>query len=348
MPLLEVKDLHTCFNTRRGIVHAVNGVSFSLELGKTLALVGESGSGKSVSAMSILRLLDSNGYIESGGIYFDDGEKRVDLTALAPDKMRAIRGNQISVIFQEPMTALNPVFSIEKQLREPFEIHRSMKKKQARAAAETMLESVHIQNPKRVLKGYPHQLSGGMRQRVMISMALSCRPRILIADEPTTALDVSVQSQILSLMKELQAENDTAILFITHDLGVVGEMADDVAVMYCGQVVERVPVPVLFQKHGYSHPYTEGLLRSAPSAKRAGKRLESIPGSVPTPFALPKGCKFSPRCPYCTQKCVEEEPALFAVPSEKGVYQHAIRCFYPKKEERKSARHRQITLDQES
>ena len=345
MPLLEVKELHTCFKTRRGIVHAVNGVSFSLEEGKTLALVGESGSGKSVSAMSILRLLDDNGYIESGGIYFDDGENRLDLTTLSPDKMREIRGNKISMIFQEPMTALNPVLSIEKQLCEPFIIHRGMQKKQAKEGAEKMLSSVHIQNPKRVLKGYPHHLSGGMRQRVMIAMALSCRPKILIADEPTTALDVTIQAQILQLMKELQSENGTAILFITHDLGVVGEVADDVAVMYCGEVVERVPAHVLFKKHDYLHPYTEGLLRSAPSAKTAGKRLESIPGSVPTPFELPKGCKFAPRCKYRTEKCIAEKPTLFSVPSERGVYHHTVRCFYPQKEERRSVEHKKLVID---
>ena len=344
MALLEVNDLHICFHTRRGVVRAVNGVSFSMEEGKTIALVGESGSGKSVTATTILRLIDSNGYIESGGIYFDDGGKRIDLTKLPIDKMRKIRGNKISMIFQEPMTALNPVFSIEKQLCEPFLIHRGMPKKEAKIEAERMLSAVRIQNPKRILKGYPHHLSGGMRQRVMIAMALACQPKILIADEPTTALDVTIQAQILQLMKELQTENGTAILFITHDLGVVGEMADDVAVMYCGQVVECIPAPVLFAKHDYLHPYTEGLLRSAPSGKTAGKRLESIPGNVPTPFDLPTGCKFAPRCKYCTQKCVEEEPILATVPSEKGVYQHTIRCFYPNKEDRRSAKHKAIVV----
>ncbi len=345
MSLLEVKNLHTCFKTRRGVVRAVNGVSFSLERGKTLALVGESGSGKSVSALSVLRLLDGNGYIESGGIYFDDGENRVDLVALSPEKMRRVRENKISMIFQEPMTALNPVFSIGKQLREPFVVHRGMGRKQAKIEAEEMLSAVHIQNPKRVVKSYPHQLSGGMRQRVMIAMALSCKPKILIADEPTTALDVTIQAQILGLMKELQAENDTAILFITHDLGVVGEIADDVAVMYCGQIVERVPAPALFKKSDYSHPYTEGLMRSAPSAKTAGKRLESIPGNVPTPFALPKGCKFAPRCKYRTEKCIAEEPPLFNVPAQESERIHEIRCFYPKKEERKSAEHKKFVVD---
>lgn len=345
MSLLEMKDLRVCFRTRRGVVRAVNGVSFSLEEGKTLALVGESGSGKSVSAMSVLRLLDDNGYIESGGIYFDDNGNRLDLTALSPEKMRGIRGNKISMIFQEPMTALNPVLSIEKQLCEPFLIHRKATKRQAKTGAEKMLTSVHIQNPARVLKGYPHHLSGGMRQRVMIAMALSCKPKILIADEPTTALDVTIQAQILHLMKELQTENGTAILFITHDLGVVGEIADDVAVMYCGQIVERVPAPVLFKNPAFSHPYTEGLLRSAPSGKRAGKRLESIPGNVPVPTDLPRGCKFAPRCKYRTEKCIAEEPSLFTVPAEKGAYHHVVRCFYPKKEERRSAEHKKLVVD---
>lgn len=345
MPLLQVNDLHTYFHTRRGTVKAVNGVSFSLSAGKTLALVGESGSGKSVSAMSILRLLDGNGYIEKGNICFDDGEEQVDLVSLPMDKMYGIRGNKISMIFQEPMTALNPVFSVQRQLCEPFKIHRKLSGAKARAEAEKMLAAVHIPNPARVLKQYAHQLSGGMRQRVMIAMALSCKPKILIADEPTTALDVTIQAQILGLMKELQADNGTAILFITHDLGVVGEMADDVAVMYCGQVIERVPAPVLFTKNGYSHPYTEGLLRSAPSAATAGKRLESIPGSVPHPLELPHGCKFAPRCKYRTERCLREEPDLFPVPSEEGAFDHDVRCFYPEKEERQSEQHRKIIVD---
>ena len=338
MPLLEVKNLRACFRTRKGIVRAVNDVSFTLEEGKTLALVGESGSGKSVSAMSILRLLDENGYIESGEILFDDGEKK-ELARLPLEKMYSIRGNRISVIFQEPMTALNPVFSVERQLREPFVIHKRLSKKQAAEEARKMLAAVRIPNPKQVLKQYPHQLSGGMRQRVMIAMALACEPRILIADEPTTALDVTIQAQILQLMRDLQREKGTAILFITHDLGVVAEMADDVAVMYCGQVVELVPAPIIFQNSAFSHPYTEGLLSSVPSGKTAGERLPTIPGNVPHPLRLPKGCKFAPRCPYCTQKCIEEEPTLF----EKGDA-HLIRCFYPKKEERKSEQHARITV----
>ena len=344
MALLEVKNLRVCFHTRKGLVRAVDGATFSLDAGKTLAIVGESGSGKSVSAMSILRLLDSNGFIEEGEILFEHDGVKMDLAKVPMEQMYSIRGNRISVIFQEPMTALNPVFTIGRQLREPFLIHQNMSKKQAQDAAIEMLKSVKIPNPIGVMKEYAHRLSGGMRQRVMIAMALACQPNILIADEPTTALDVTIQAQILQLMRELQAEKGTAILFITHDLGVVGEVADDVAVMYCGQVVERVPATVLFKKHSYLHPYTEGLLRSAPSAKTAGKRLESIPGNVPTPFDLPKGCKFAPRCKYRTEKCLAEEPILASVPSEKGVYQHTIRCFYPNKEERRSATHKAIVV----
>lgn len=343
MSLLRVNHLHTCFYTRKGVVRAVNDLSFSLDEGKTLALVGESGSGKSVSAMSILRLLDENGYIEKGEILFEDGEKTEELVTLSKEKIYAVRGNKISLVFQEPMTALNPVFSVEKQLCEPFLIHRGMKKKEAKKEAKAMLDSVRIPNPERVLKQYPHQLSGGMRQRVMIAMALACRPKILIADEPTTALDVTIQAQILSLMQDLQKERGTAILFITHDLGVVNEIADEVVVMYCGQGVERVPAPVLFSNGRYSHPYSEGLLASAPNAKKAGKKLETIQGSVPHPLRLPKGCKFSPRCKYCTRKCVEEEPELFSV--EKG---HSVRCFYPDKEERKSERHAELVIRTQS
>lgn len=341
MPVLQVNHLHTVFQTRKGVVKAVNDVTFSLREGKTLALVGESGSGKSVSAMSVLRLLDENGRIQSGEILFRDGEEVKELSKLPLREMQKLRGNRISVIFQEPMTALNPVFSIGKQLSEPFIIHQNLSKKESLTEAKRMLEEVRIPNPERVLKSYAHQLSGGMRQRVMIAMALACRPKILIADEPTTALDVTIQAQILRLMRELQKERGTAILFITHDLGVVNEMADDVAVMYCGQVVERVPAPVIFGNCAFSHPYTEGLLRSVPSAQTAGKRLESIPGSVPHPLHLPKGCKFAPRCKYCTEKCIAEEPDLIAVSKE-----HAIRCFYAKKEERKSAEHAKLVVRQ--
>ncbi len=330
MPLLEVKKLRVYFHTRKGTVKAVNDVSFTLEEGKTLGIVGESGSGKSVTAMSVLRLLDKNGQVESGEILFDADGEILDLAKIPVEKMYSIRGNKISVIFQEPMTALNPVFTIGRQLAEPFLLHQNATKKQAREGALKMLQAVRISDAERILDSYAHNLSGGMRQRVMIAMALACRPNILIADEPTTALDVTIQAQILRLMKELQRENNTAILFITHDLGVINEMADDVAVMYCGQVVELVPATAVFISDGYSHPYTEGLLLSAPSGKTAGKRLSSISGNVPHPLQLPTGCKFAPRCPYRTEKCEREEPSLAEVC--KG---HFVRCFYAKKGERK-------------
>jgi len=326
MALLELKNLKTFFTTKRGIVKAVNDVSYAVEPGKTLGVVGESGSGKSVSAMSILQLLDGNGYIESGSIEFDGK----DLTKLTRTEMYKIRGNDISVIFQEPMTSLNPVFTIEKQVSEPFIIHQGMTKQQAKAKVIEMLSDVKIPNPEVVAKQYPHQLSGGMRQRVMIAMALACQPKLLIADEPTTALDVTIQAQILKLMNDLKREHGTAILFITHDLGVIAQMADDVAVMYCGQVVEKAPARTIFTKSEFSHPYTEGLMVSIPRLDTpANERLDAIPGAVPHPLDLPKGCKFAPRCKYCTEKCKEEEPALVEVmPGQQ------VRCFYPRKEER--------------
>lgn len=325
MSLLEVKNLHTYFKTRKGIVKAVNDVSYSVEEGRTLGVVGESGSGKSVSAMSILRLLDGNGYIADGQILFE-GE---DLTKASVDDMYRIRGNKISVIFQEPMTSLNPVFTVSKQLSEPFIIHQGLSKKEAVAKAIEMLYAVQIPNPEAVAKQYPHQLSGGMRQRVMIAMALACKPKILIADEPTTALDVTIQAQILKLMNDLQRENGTAIIFITHDLGVINEMADDVVVMYCGQVVEKASARVIFSDCPVSHPYTEGLMFSIPRIDNITHKLEPIPGVVPHPLALPKGCKFAPRCKYCMQRCLEEEPSLTEVAPNQWV-----RCFYPVKEER--------------
>ena len=330
MALLEVKDLHTYFRTKKGIVKAVNGVSYSVEAGRTIGIVGESGSGKSVEAMSILRLLDENGWIESGEILFD-GQ---DITKVSVNEMCKIRGNKISVIFQEPMTSLNPVFNVKRQLSEPFIIHQGMKKKEAEKKALEMLDAVQIPNPAAVLKQYPHQLSGGMRQRVMIAMALACKPKILIADEPTTALDVTIQAQILHLMNQLQRDNGTAIIFITHDLGVIRQIADDVAVMYCGQVVEQAPASVIFTDCRQSHPYTEGLMNSIPRIEGDKGKLEPIPGAVPHPLALPKGCKFAPRCKYCTQKCIDEEPELIEVASGQK-----IRCFYPEKEVRRSDEH---------
>ena len=321
MPLLEIKNLKTYFKTKRGIVKAVNDVSYSLEAGKTLGVVGESGSGKSVSAMSILRLLDDNGYVESGEIYFEGRE----LTKLSVDELYHIRGNAISVIFQEPMTSLNPVFTIDRQLSEPFRIHQGMKKKEAHENALKMLYDVQIPNPEAVIRQYPHQLSGGMRQRVMIAMALA----------------VTIQAQILRLMNDLQREKGTSIIFITHDLGVINEMADDVAVMYCGQVVEKASAKLIFADCSMSHPYTEGLMFSIPRIDSIHEKIEPIPGVVPHPLALPKGCKFAPRCKYCTKKCMEEEPAL--VDAGEG---QLIRCFYPEKEVRRSAEHKKIIVNQ--
>ena len=327
MALLDIKDLHTYFTTKRGTVKAVNGVSYSVEAGKTLGVVGESGSGKSVSAMSIIKLLDGNGYIDKGEITFDGK----NLTDMSLSEIRDIRGNDISVIFQEPMTSLNPVFTVERQISESFIVHQGMTKKEAAEKVVEMLDLVKIPNPKSVTKQYPHQLSGGMRQRVMIAMALACVPKLLIADEPTTALDVTIQAQILKLMNELKESIGTSILFITHDLGVINEMADDVAVMYCGQVVEKAPVKVLFGKDSkYSHPYTDGLMFSVPRLDTpTGVRLEAIPGSVPHPLDLPVGCKFAPRCKFATDKCHKEEPELLEVEDN-----HFVRCFYPVKEVR--------------
>ena len=325
--LLEVDDLHTFFKTKKGIVKAVNGVSYRVEPGKTLGIVGESGSGKSVSAMSILKLLDGNGYIDSGTITF----KGRNLAECTINDMYQIRGNEISVIFQEPMTSLNPVYTIEKQLNEVYLTHQKITKKEASEKSLEMLKAVKIPNPESVMKQFPHQLSGGMRQRVMIAMALACEPSLLIADEPTTALDVTIQAPILKLMNELKKEKGTSILFITHDLGVINQMADEVAVMYCGQVVEMCKARTIFAKETTcSHPYTEGLMTSIPRLDTpVGARLEAIPGAVPHPLNLPKGCKFAPRCKYATEKCMNEEPKL-----ELAEDNHLIRCFYPDKEAR--------------
>lgn len=327
MALLEINNLHTYFTTRRGIIRAVDGVSLSVEQGKTLGVVGESGSGKSQTAMSILQLFEENQKIHEGEIIFD-GKKISDLKE---KELQKIRGNDISIIFQEPMTSLNPVLTVERQLSEVLMLHQGMSKKEAAAKAAELLGMVKIPNPDVVVKQYPFELSGGMSQRVMIAMALACRPKLLIADEPTTALDVTIQAQILKLMNELKTDLNTAIMFITHDLGVINQMADDVAVMYCGQVVEQAPVEYIFQAKGkYQHPYTEGLLKSIPSLTSDREtRLDAIPGSVPHPFDLPKGCRFAPRCKYATEKCHNEMPELKNVGENQ-----MIRCFYPNKEER--------------
>ena len=324
--LLSVQDLHTTFRTDSGEVQAVNGVSFNLNPGEILGIVGESGSGKSVTAYSVMQILADNGRIKSGHILY----KGEDLTMWSEKQMSHFRGKCCSIVFQDPMTSLNPVFTVSRQISEPLMIHQGMNKKQAAAKAVELLSDVKIPNPEVVAKQYPHQLSGGMRQRVMIAMALACRPKLLIADEPTTALDVTIQAQILKLMNELREKNGTAVLFITHDLGVINQMADNVAVMYCGQVVEYAPAGTIFHKNEYSHPYTEGLMLSIPRLDTpSDERLEAIPGAVPHPLDLPKGCKFAPRCKYATERCLEEEPELIHVSDTQQV-----RCFYAKKEDR--------------
>ena len=313
MALLELKNLKTFFATKRGTVKAVNGVSYSLDAGKVLGVVGESGSGKSVSAMSILRLLDGNGYIDSGEILFNG----VDLTKLSMNEMYKIRGNEISVIFQEPMTSLNPVFTVSRQISEPLMIHQGMTKKQAAAKAIELLSDVKIPNPEVVAKQYPHQLSGGMRQRVMIAMALANHPDLLIADEPTTALDVTIQHQILKQMRSLQEEYGTSIIFITHDLGVVAELCDRVVVLYGGLVMEEAEINDLFENP--LHPYTMGLLASIPGlTKDKSERLQSIPGSPPDMTKPPKGCPFASRCQFARNICAAECPPFVQVGSRQA------------------------------
>jgi len=309
--LLEVKNLRTTFFTADGAIHAVDNVSFNVRRGEAVALVGESGCGKSVTAMSIMRLVATPGKITGGEIRF----KGRDLASLSEREMRDVRGNDIAMVFQEPMTSLNPVFKIGAQVAEAIRIHRKVGKKEAWKQAGDMLELVSIPDPHKRLHDYPHQLSGGMRQRVMIAIALSCDPELLIADEPTTALDVTIQAQIMELLASLQKKLGLAVLLITHDLGVVAEFCERVIVMYTGRVVEEAPVRALFANP--AHPYTRGLLRSLPSitdvnAPKKG-RLSTIEGMVPSLNALPQGCKFNPRCPDVMEICLGNEPALMPV-----------------------------------
>jgi len=303
--VIEVKNMNTHFFTSKGVVKAVDGVDFEISSGETLAIVGESGCGKSVTSKSILRLVPDPGKIVEGEINFL-GKNLLDFKER---EMRSLRGNKISMIFQEPMTSLNPVFTVEYQLGEVLRLHRGLNKKEARTESIELLELVGIPNAEKVVDEYPFALSGGMRQRVMIAMALACNPRLLIADEPTTALDVTIQAQVLELMSNLQDELDTAILFITHDLAVVAEIADRVDVMYSGRVVEEADVDELFDHP--MHPYTIGLLQSIPDLNTDDEVLHAIEGVVPNPLDRPKGCQFSPRCEKSMDICTKEMPDLF-------------------------------------
>jgi peptide/nickel transport system ATP-binding protein len=321
-PLVQIENLRTHFFTDEGVVKAVEDVSLAIGAGKTLGLVGESGCGKSVTALSLIRLVSTPGRIVGGRIMLHDNGKPVVLTDLPEDEMRRMRGSKIAMIFQEPMTSLNPVFTVGAQIAEAVRLHQKASKAEARERAIEMLHKVRIPAPHRRVDEYPHQFSGGMRQRAMIAMALSCNPRLLIADEPTTALDVTIQAQILDLLRELQAELGMSILLITHDLGIVAEMADDVAVMYASKVVEYAPVKELFDHP--LHPYTHGLFASKPEpGKPKTQRLTTIDGMVPSPLRFPAGCKFHPRCPYRQQQCEQSEPELREIAPS-----HWVRCHY--------------------
>jgi peptide/nickel transport system ATP-binding protein len=304
--LLEVSGLRTSFRLEEGgEFNAVDGVSFSIEAGRTLGIVGESGCGKSVTSLSIMGLLPKGqGRISAGSVRFQG----TDLATLSQEEMRAMRGDRMAMIFQEPMTSLNPAFTIGDQMIEGIRVHRRSSAPEAREHAIEMLRRVRIPSPERRIDEYPHKLSGGMRQRVMIAMALSCEPQLLIADEPTTALDVTIQAQVLDLMRTLREETGTAIILITHDLGVVAELADEVVVMYSGLIVERAPVARLFAHP--QHPYTIGLLGSIPSMHQEQERLHAIDGQVPTPMTRVQGCRFAPRCPFVVDKCRAQAPPL--------------------------------------
>jgi peptide/nickel transport system ATP-binding protein len=316
-PLLRVEQLHTVFRTGQGPAHAVDGVSFEVYAGKTLALVGESGCGKSVTALSILRLVPSPpGEIRGGVVWFGGN----DLLQVPERALRTVRGNDISMIFQEPMSSMNPVFRVGDQVASVLRLHRKLSKAEARAATITLFQKVGISAPERRIQDYPHQMSGGMLQRVMIAMALACNPKLLIADEPTTALDVTIQAQIMRLLKHLQEETGMGMLLITHDLGIVAEAADEVAVMYAGQIVERAPVQQLFDAP--SHPYTRGLFASLPAMNQGHARLYTIPGSVPPATAFPKGCRFAPRCPHAMARCRAEAPPTVSISND-----HTAACW---------------------
>ncbi len=314
--LLEVKNLKTEFKLKRGTVTAVNDVSFAIDKGEILAIVGESGSGKSVTSLSIMGLLQNPGKIAGGEILFDEQ----NLAGMSKKELRNIRGNKISMIFQEPMTSLNPVHRVKDQIMESLMIHKKLSKKAALARTIELLDMVGIPSPAKRADDYPHQMSGGMRQRVMIAMALACDPQLLIADEPTTALDVTIQAQILELLYDMREKFNMAVLLITHDLGVVSEAADRVIVMYCGKIVEEATVKELFKKP--LHPYTVGLLNSIPQIDDdSDERLYMIKGMVPNPLNMPPGCSFSDRCDRSMDRCTKEEPELLEIDG------HKVRCF---------------------
>lgn len=326
-PLLEVKGLKTHFFTEEGVVRAVDDVSFTIPRGKTLGLVGESGCGKSVTSLSIMKLVSSPGKIVAGEMLFRPDEKAdaIDLVTLPENQMRKFRGSRIAMIFQEPMTSLNPVFTVGAQIAEAVLLHQKATRKEARDIAIETLRKVKIPAPERRVDEYPHQLSGGMRQRVMIAMALACNPELLIADEPSTALDVTIQAQILDLLRELQESVKMSMLIITHDLGVIAETAHEVAVMYASKVVEQAPVEELFGNP--RHPYTHGLFLSRPRPGMSrDEDLYAIRGMVPSPLRFPSGCKFHPRCPYCQDICTTSEPELKTL--EKFGKDHQGRCHF--------------------
>ena len=306
--ILSVQNLHTSFHTDKGEVKAVNGVTFNLEKGKILGIVGESGSGKSVTAYSIMRILEKNGRITEGKILY----KGQDIAEFSEKQMREFRGKCYSIIFQDPMTSLNPVFTVGNQLREAIELHTDRKGKEAEARAIEMLTLVGVNEPEKRVKQYPYELSGGMRQRVMIAMALACEPDILIADEPTTALDVTIQAQILELMQSLQKKLGMAIIMVTHDLGVIADMCDEIIVMYGGRVCERGTAEDIFYRP--HHEYTKGLLRSIPNVDRIGEKLIPIPGTPINLLNMPKGCAFCPRCEEAMKICIEEQPPEMQMP----------------------------------
>lgn len=315
--ILEVKNLSTYFYTDRGVVKSVDGVDITLKKGTTLGIVGESGSGKSVTALSLMGLLmGTTGKVTDGKIILDGD----DISDITPEKMRRLRGSQIAMIFQEPMTSLNPVMKIGDQIMEAIRLHQKISKEDARKKALDILQKTDIPRAEQIMREYPFQLSGGQRQRVMIAMGLVCNPKILIADEPTTALDVTIQAQILDLMNQLKADIGTSTLFITHNLGVVAEVCDEVVVMYCGRVVESGDVYRIFDDP--KHPYTQGLLASIPRLGQQVERLECIPGNVPNPKYMPKGCKFEPRCIHAMNICREEEPGFYEFENA-----HKSRCW---------------------